>query len=110
MLQQTNKRYPTNWLLPIYVAWGPMAAVIFCLLVVPESPWFYVRHGNRSAALKVMKRLYSGVPGYNEDEEYQIIFETIQHEKHELELQSGGAWRDFLSGNNLVSISLSMGH
>ena len=116
MLQVANKRYPDFYLLPVYVCWGLSALMLAAVLVVPESPWYHARHGQKEAAFKSMKRLYGNVNGYDYEEvracrlktydaliwrqEYGIIQRTLEHEKMELETSGTTRYKDIFSGRN----------
>ena len=105
MLQVANAQYPDFYLLPIYVCWGLSAMILISITVIPESPWQLARHGKKAAAMRSMQRLYGGIDGYNVEEEYNIIVQTLAHERAELEAQKTVAWRDVLQGRNRVSAS-----
>jgi hypothetical protein len=79
--QQLNHKYPDNYLLAMRILWAPVGLMIVFWMFVPESPWFYARHGNKEKALKAMRQLYGGVPAYDYEEEYGIIERTIAHER-----------------------------
>ena len=103
MIQIVNKKFPYYWQLPVYVLWGPISVVLIIIAVLPESPWYHARRGNREAAIKSLKRLYGGVIGYNCDEEYVIIERTLAHEKRMESQMEVVSWRNILSGFNRVS-------
>ena len=98
-MQQLNQRHPDNYLLAMRILWAPIALIIVCWAFIPESPWFYARHGNKEKAIKAMKQLYGGVEGYDFEEEYGVIARTIRHEK-EL-LQNELQYVDVFKGVNL---------
>lgn len=100
-MQQINKKYPNDYLLAMRVLWAPVALMIVCWVFIPESPWFYARHGNKEKAIKSLKQLYGGVENYDYEEEYGIIVRTIAHER-EL-LQEAPSYRHVFKGLNLVS-------
>ena len=100
MLQITNKRYPDNYLLPIYVLYGIGGLLFFSILVLPESPWVYGRHNQKEKAFGVLKRLYGNIPGYDYEEEWAIIMRTLVHEKEELERMGANSFTDLFTGLN----------
>ncbi|ORX38163.1 general substrate transporter [Kockovaella imperatae] len=102
MLEIMNRKYPYDWLKPLYVVW-PLAGIIFvAIILLPESPWFYARRGNKEKAIKSLNRLYKGVPGYDVEEEYAVILRTLSHEQQMLDLQGGGeSWLDLFRRGNL---------
>ncbi|KIN08770.1 hypothetical protein OIDMADRAFT_48613 [Oidiodendron maius Zn] len=85
MMQQLNQRHPDNYLLAMRILWAPIGLMIICWVIVPESPWFHARRGNKDEAIKSMKQLYGGVQGYDFEEEYGIIARTIEHERELLQ-------------------------
>jgi hypothetical protein len=107
MMQQLNKKHPDNYLLAMRILWAPIALMIVCWVIVPESPWFHARHGNKEKAIKSLKMLYGGVEGFDFDEEYGIIARTIEHEKEML--QEMPSFRHVFKGLNLVSSSVPFG-
>ena len=101
MLQVANKRYPTNWLIPIYVIWGMSAIMAACIIILPESPWYFARRGDKEKCMHSLKRLYGNIKGYDFDEEYNIILRTLVHERAVLEVNNAASWRDLFTGLNL---------
>ncbi|KAK3175823.1 hypothetical protein K4F52_009956 [Lecanicillium sp. MT-2017a] len=85
MMQQLNKAHPDNYLIAMRILWAPVGLMIVFWVFIPESPWFYARHGNKEKALKAMKQLYGGVNGYDFEEEYGIMARTIEHEREVLQ-------------------------
>ncbi len=102
MMQQLNQRHPDNYLLAMRILWAPIGLMIICWMFIPESPWFYARHGKKEKAMKAMRQLYSGVKGYDFEEEYGIIARTIEHEREVL--QDEPKYIHIFKGLNLVSI------
>lgn len=100
MMNELTKRHPLNWHLPIYATWGPVGFMLLCFLVVPESPWFYARHGNKEKAMKALHQLYGGVPGYDYEEEYAIIVRTVEHERAQIQANKASGWTDLWRGTN----------
>ena len=81
MLQVANQKFPTFYRLPLYVCWGLSALMLVGILLVPESPWFYARHGRKADAMKSLGRLYGGIEGFSAEEEYGIIEMTLVLER-----------------------------
>ena len=101
MLQVANQKYPTFYRLPLYVCWGLSCLMLAGILVIPESPWFYARHGRKEEAMKSLQRLYGGLAQFDPEEAYGIIERTLVIERSELDIQKAAAWRELFSGNNL---------
>jgi SP family general alpha glucoside:H+ symporter-like MFS transporter len=118
MMQQLNKKHPNDYLIAMRVLWAPIGLMILCWAcksthqlttfshtddgqVIPESPWFLARKGNKEGAMKALRTLFGNVQGYDFEEEYSIIERTIQHE---LDTQDHKpAYMDVFRGTNLVS-------
>ena len=101
MLQQMNSIYPYDYKKPLYVVWGLSFIMLVCIIFIPESPWFLARHDRKEDCIKVLKRLYGTVEGYDADEEYGIIQRTLAHERFMLSQQSSASWKDLFTGRNL---------
>ncbi|KAJ6785288.1 hypothetical protein PWT90_01088 [Aphanocladium album] len=71
MMQQLNKTYPDNYLLAMRILWVPVGLMILCWVCIPESPWFHTRYGDKDKAIKCMRQLYGGVPGFDFEEEFK---------------------------------------
>lgn len=117
MMNFLTIREPMNWHLPVYATWGPVGFMLVCFLVVPESPWFHARRGNKDKALKSLQHLYGNIPDYDFDEEYEIIVRTIEHEREAIRKNKASAWTDLLKGTNgkrtfaslVIAASLQLG-
>ena len=102
MLETMNKRFPYDWHKPLYVVWPLAAIMLAAVVVLPESPWFYARRGNKEAACKSLTRLYGNIPGYNVEEEYNVILRTLAYERRALNLGEGQeSWLDLVRHGNL---------
>lgn len=103
MMNELTLRHPLNWHLPVYAAWGPVGLMLFCFLVIPESPWFFARKGDKAKTLKVLHFLYGNIEGYDYEEEYGIIIKTIEHEREQIRINKASGWTDLFKGTNGVS-------
>ena len=106
MLQVANKRYPDFYLLPVYVCWGLSGLMIIAIFIVPESPWYHARRGNKEAAMNSMRKLYGNIEGYDLEEEYGIILRTLEHEKWELEHANATQYKDIFLGRNRLRTTI----
>lgn len=100
MMQQLNQKHPDDYLLAMRILWAPIGLMILFWAFVPESPWFHARKGNKEAAMKSLRQLYGNVEGYNFEEEYNIIANTIEHEAEFLAHKP--SYLDVFKGINLV--------
>lgn len=105
MMYQVNKFHPDWYLLPIYIEYGLVALMFICFLIIPETPWFYGRRGDKEAAMKTMRRLYGRVEGYDMEEEWGVIVRSIAHEKTLMEAAKAQSWTQVFKGFNGVSPS-----
>lgn len=101
-MQRLNETHPDNYTLPLRILIAPVGLMIVCWAFVPESPWYYARHGRKDQAMKSLRKLYGNVEGYDFEEEYKIIERTIQHEKDVL--AEAPKLLHIFKGLNLVSI------
>jgi SP family general alpha glucoside:H+ symporter-like MFS transporter len=101
MMQQLNSKYPDNYLLAMRVLWAPIGLMIICWALIPESPWYHARHGNKEKAMNSLRQLFGGVEGYDFEEEYGIIARTIEHERS-MQFESP-SYIQIFKGLNLVS-------
>jgi SP family general alpha glucoside:H+ symporter-like MFS transporter len=104
MMQQLNEKHPNDYLIAMRVLWAPIGAMILFWVIVPESPWFHARRGNKDAAMKSMRQLYGNIEAYDFEEEYGIIAHTIEHEN--LMLANRPRYRDLFVGINKVRLTL----
>jgi SP family general alpha glucoside:H+ symporter-like MFS transporter len=102
MMQQLNKRYPTDYVLAMRILWAPVGMMILFWAFIPESPWYLARRGEREKAIKSMERLYGGIDGFDIEEELGIIERTIEHEKRNLDNKP--RFRHVFQGANLVCL------
>ncbi|KAJ6007397.1 hypothetical protein N7540_011373 [Penicillium herquei] len=83
-MQQLNKTHPDDYITAVRIIWAPIGLMSFFFIFIPESPWYYIRRGNKEKAMKSLRWLYGNVEGYDFEEEYNIILKTIEHEKEAL--------------------------
>ncbi|KAM0229889.1 hypothetical protein ACHAPO_009611 [Fusarium lateritium] len=81
MMQRLNKNHPDDYTLPLRILVAPVSLMLLFWVFVPESPWYYARHGKKDKAMKSLKLLYGNVEGYDFEQEYSIIEKTILHER-----------------------------
>lgn len=104
MMNFLNANHPLDWLLPVKIEYAMVGLLLICYSVIPESPWYYARHGKKEQAMKSMKRLYNNIPNYDYEEEYGVIMRTIEHEKEQLEEVHATSLKDCFTGLNAVSL------
>lgn len=117
MMNFLTLAHPLNWHLPVYATWGPIAFMLFCFALIPESPWFHARRGHKEKAFKSLKKLYGNIPDYDYEEEYGIIVKTIANERAMLKRNKASAWTDLFKAPNgrrtlsavIIASSLTLG-
>ena len=77
------------------------------VLLAPESPWWFVRHGNKPAAKKSLLRLTSrNQPDFSPDETIAMIEHTNELEKN---MQEGVTYFDCFKGVDLRRTEIVVG-
>lgn len=104
-MSMTNKNQPFYWQLPVYVEVGLIGVMGICFCFIPETPWYHGRRGNKEGGLKSMRRLYGGVTGYNQEQEWGIISRSVEHERDLLAQTSTVSWSKIFRGTNGVRYS-----
>jgi MFS transporter, SP family, general alpha glucoside:H+ symporter len=91
--------FAIQWLWPILILPG--------VLLAPESPWWYVRHGSKEKAKQSLLRLTSrNQPEFNPDETIAMIEHTNELEKN---IQEGVTYRECFKGVNLRRTEIVVG-
>ena len=120
MMNFVNLHHPYDWLLPIYIEYGMVGTMLICYLVgvslpfcrwysrcpklIPETPWFFCRRGQKDNALHSMRRLYKDVVDYDYEEEYGIMLKTIENEREMAHMSESQSWRQLFKGADGVSL------
>ncbi|KAI1103847.1 sugar transporter [Jackrogersella minutella] len=93
--------------IPFGVQWVWPVPILVGLIFAPESPWWYVRHGDREAAKASLLRLTSrNDPSFNADETISMIEHTNELEK---QMKEGLTYRDCFKGIDLRRTEIVMG-
>lgn len=103
MMTMTARRQPFYWQLPVYVEMGLVGLMGICFILIPETPWYHGRRGNKEGCFKSMRRLFGNVDDYNQEEEWGIISRSVEHERELLEQTSAVSWSSIFRGTNGVS-------
>ncbi|KAI5460440.1 general substrate transporter [Mariannaea sp. PMI_226] len=91
--------YGVQWVWPIPILAG--------LFFAPESPWWYVRKGDKAAAKQSLLRLTSrNQPNFNADETIAMIEHTNEMEK---QLSEGTTYMDCFKGVDLRRTEIVVG-
>ncbi|GFZ46551.1 hypothetical protein JCM24511_03771 [Saitozyma sp. JCM 24511] len=100
MMTMTARRQPFYWQLPVYVEMGLVGLMGICFILIPETPWYHGRRGNKEGCFKSMRRLFGNVDDYNQEEEWGIISRSVEHERELLEQTSAVSWSSIFRGTN----------
>ncbi|KAJ9156335.1 Sugar transporter [Pleurostoma richardsiae] len=93
--------------IPFGVQWVWPIPILAGVLFAPESPWWYIRHGNKEAAKKSLLRLTSrNQPDFNLDETIAMIEHTNELEK---QMKEGVTYRDCFKGVDLRRTEIVVG-
>ncbi|KAF5236105.1 hypothetical protein FAUST_6715 [Fusarium austroamericanum] len=93
--------------IPFGVQWVWPVPILAGVIFAPESPWWHVRKGNRTAAKKSLLRLTSPQqPNFNADETIAMIEHTNEMEKN---LKEGTSYRDCFKGVDLRRTEIVIG-
>jgi hypothetical protein len=84
------------------IQWGVIAISFFSYTILPESPYWAVRHNKMESARKIVSKLHRGVPDFDVDRHIEMIRVTLEHERKEAELNKQLKWYAPLLGTNLV--------
>ncbi|KAH7347170.1 general substrate transporter [Plectosphaerella cucumerina] len=96
-----------SYRIPFGVQWVWPIPILIGLAFAPESPWWYVRKGNRDAARKSLLRLTArGQPGFDVDNTLAMIEHTNEMER---ELKEGVTYRDCFKGTDLRRTEVVVG-
>ncbi|KAI2614831.1 sugar transporter [Hypoxylon fragiforme] len=100
---------PDEWAyrIPFAVQWVWPIPILVGLVFAPESPWWYIRHGNREAAKSSLLRLTSrNDPNFNVDETIAMIEHTNELEK---KIKEGVTYLDCFKGVDLRRTEIVVG-
>ncbi|SPO04139.1 probable maltose permease (MalP) [Cephalotrichum gorgonifer] len=93
--------------IPFGVQWVWPIPILAGVLFAPESPWWYVRHGDKAAAKKSLLRLTSrNQPDFDPDETIAMIEHTNELEKS---MSEGVTFRDCFKGVDLRRTEIVVG-
>jgi hypothetical protein len=115
-----TRRDPLNWKTAILTQWAQVALMGIIYVVIPESPCkcilaltrlhthfslgWHVKKGMKEKGMKTLNRLYGKIPGYDAEEEYEILAVTIKAEEAWALSNKEIAWQAIFRGVNGVSL------
>ncbi|TLD19585.1 hypothetical protein PspLS_09582 [Pyricularia sp. CBS 133598] len=93
--------------IPFGVQWVWPVPILIGVWFAPESPWWFVRHGDRAAAKRSLLRLTSpDQPGFDADETIAMIEHTNEMERR---VKEGVRFRDCFRGVDLRRTEVVVG-
>jgi len=93
----TNKPGPWAWRVPLALQWIFPTPLLILIFLAPESPWWLIRRGRKTEAIRSIKRLGTK----SEDEAQKAL--AMMERTVEIEAQMGGTptLLDLLKGTDL---------
>ncbi|KAM0323486.1 hypothetical protein ACHAQA_008766 [Verticillium albo-atrum] len=107
-LQTMNRQNPTIWLTPIYTQWAQIGIMIIVYVFLPESPAWCIGAGLADRAKTEMLKLNRGVKDYDVDRQYEILAQTVEHEKAIAMEQKREHWYSIFRGTDGLRTVISL--
>ncbi|WWC91994.1 uncharacterized protein L201_006948 [Kwoniella dendrophila CBS 6074] len=67
--------------IPILTQWAFLGIMLPIFLYLPETPAYFAARGLHDQGIAVLRRVNGGIKGYNVEEEYAVIRNTIEEEQ-----------------------------
>ena len=99
-LQVMSTYAPKNFRTPIYTQWGHIGLMLIIYIFLPESPAWCASKDNEEKAKKNMRIIYRGVEGFDVDEQYLVLQQTIAHERAVAQELKSEHWYNIFKGTN----------
>jgi hypothetical protein len=71
-----------------------------------ESPWYYAKRNADVKGKATLTKIYGGVPGYNVENEWNVIVDVLDEERKQAETHGVVSFWEIFRGPNLVSHSV----
>lgn len=98
--QQPNK--PRLYLDVIYSEWIFSGLSLIIIVLIPESPCWYIAKGKRDKAVKVLQRMNGKIPGYDAEHETTVLEYDLAGQRSLQEEAQKLSYFDLFRGVNLV--------
>lgn len=99
-LNNLNQTHEMDWLLPIYTQWAQVALMLFIYVFLPESPAWCVGKKDYDRARKMLIKLHRGVPGYDIEQQLQVLILAAEHEGSLASEQRRQSWTSIFRGTD----------
>ncbi|KAL2802094.1 general substrate transporter [Aspergillus granulosus] len=99
---------PSSYKIPFASQWAFPCAILLCVLIMPESPWYQVRKGNEDAARASLRRLLGDKPDAIAAF-LDVINTTVEQERQLSSLQRNVRYTDCFKGQNFRRTRISCG-
>ncbi|KAJ6024835.1 hypothetical protein N7540_005632 [Penicillium herquei] len=101
-LNSLNKSDPMDFRTPIYTQWSMIGAIIVIFFLLPESPWWLVSKGKIDRAAAMIRKYNGNVPGFDVDEQIDIMKSTIEEERQAAERNAELGQFAVFKGRNFI--------
>lgn len=99
-LQVMSTYAPKDFRTPIYTQWAHIGVMLIIYVFLPESPAWLASKDRVEDAKKNMRKIYKGVEGFDVDEQYLVLQQTIAHERAVAAEQGTEKWWSIFKGVN----------
>lgn len=107
-IQTMAKRQPYHWLEPIYTQWAQIGIMLLIYTFLPESPAWCVGAGKLDRAKKELRKLNGNVPGYDVDQQIEVLCLAAEHERAVAVEQNREHWTAIFRGTNGMRTLISL--
>lgn len=81
VLTAMEKTDPYNWRTPMLTQFAFLAIMLPIFLYLPETASYYAQRGDHERGRATLRRVNGSVVGYDVDQEYAIVLNTIEEER-----------------------------
>ncbi|ORX34051.1 sugar transporter [Kockovaella imperatae] len=100
-LQVMSTYAPNEFRIPIYTQYAQIGLMLIIYLIIPESPMWCASRDLEDRAKRNLRVLYRGVTDFDVDYQYQVLAQTVTHEKEEAILNRHTKWYSIFKGQHL---------
>lgn len=107
-LQRMAAKKPYHWLEPVYTQWAQVGLMLIIYLFLPESPAWCVTANQIDRAKRELRKLNGNVPGYDIDEQVNILVLAVEHERDVAAEQRREHWTAIFRGTDGMRTLVSL--